>query len=444
VNSQPSQQLLRLSLLLQLERRARAASAAEMPFVMVNETLRLVAYRQALLWGGETEPKIIAVSGVTAPDGHAPLIVHYASLCAAVNRAGETTPRQYTASANPAFAPEAWAVHLPPVVVWAPLSRRPGAGLLLARDQPLAEGELRMLEFLADAYDHAWRQVAPRRGLGSWRGWMQGRRGRLGLVASALVVLLALLPVRQSALAPAEIVPQEPDVIRAPLEGVVDKVTVRPNQEVAAGDLLFNLDARRLTSQLAAAQGALDATEIELRQARQQAVVDTKARAALPVLQGKFDQQRAELGFLREQMKRVEVRAPRAGVVVLDDPNDWIGRPVAIGERVMLVADPARVEIEARLPVADAIALPTNAPLRLFLNIQPERPLDAVLTRASYQSYQGPDGVLAYRLKAKLAPEEAVPRIGLKGSAKIYGERAPLAYTLFRRPLTSLRQWLGL
>lgn len=444
MSAQPSQQLLRLSLLLQLERRARAASAAEMPFVMVNETLRLVPYRQALLWGGEADPKILAASGVTAPDRNAPLIVDYAALCTAANRAGETAPRQFTASGNPAFDAGAWPAHLPPVVVWAPLSRHAGAALLLARDEPLADGELRMLEFLADAYDHAWRQVAPRRSLGSWRAVTQGRRSRLGLAAAALALLVALLPVRQSALAPAEIVPQEPDVIRAPLEGVVDKVMVRPNQAVAAGDLLFNLDSRRLASQLAAAQGALEATEIELRQARQQAVVDTKARAALPVLQGKSDQQRAELAFLREQMKRVEVRAPRPGVVVLDDPNDWIGRPVAIGERVMLVADPARVEVEARLPVADAMVLPADAPVRLFLNIQPERPLDGVLTRASYQSYQGPDGVLAYRLKARLLPGEAAPRIGLKGSAKIYGERAPLAYTLFRRPLASLRQWLGL
>ena len=51
--------------------------------------------------------------------------------------------------------------------------------------------------------------------------------------------------------------------------------------------------------------------------------------------------------------------------------------------------------------------------------------------------------VLAYRLKARLTGEE-LPRIGLKGTARIYGEPVPLAYAVFRRPFAALRQWAGL
>jgi multidrug resistance efflux pump len=218
---------------------------------------------------------------------------------------------------------------------------------------------------------------------------------------------------------------------------------VKPNQQVAEGDLLFNLDDRRLNSQLEVADGALQAAELELRQARQLAVVDQKVRSTLPLLQGKYDQQAAEIAYLRQQLSRIQVRAPRGGVVVLDDPNEWLGRPVAIGEKVMLVADPANVEVQARLSVADAIRLAPAAPLRLFLNIAPERPLEAVVTQSSYQATQGADGILSYRLKARLDGGE-VPRIGLKGTARIYGERVPLAYALFRRPFAALRQWTGL
>ena len=35
-------------------------------------------------------------------------------------------------------------------------------------------------------------------------------------------------------------------------------------------------------------------------------------------------------------------------------------------------------------------------------------------------------------------------RIGLKGTAKLYGERAPLGYLLLRRPIASVREWTGL
>ena len=61
-----TQQLLRLTALLQLEKRARAASLEELGFVMVNETMGLMRYRQALLWQHQPAGKIVAVSGVAA------------------------------------------------------------------------------------------------------------------------------------------------------------------------------------------------------------------------------------------------------------------------------------------------------------------------------------------------------------------------------------------
>lgn len=53
-----------------------------------------------------------------------------------------------------------------------------------------------------------------------------------------------------------------------------------------------------------------------------------------------------------------------------------------------------------------------------------------------------PGGQLAYRLDARF--DEAPPRIGLRGTAKLFGERAPLALYLLRRPLAGLRQSVGL
>jgi len=65
VNDYPGQHLLRLTLLLQLESRARLAPAEELPYVMVNETSELFPYRQALLWRKEPA-SLIAASGVVS------------------------------------------------------------------------------------------------------------------------------------------------------------------------------------------------------------------------------------------------------------------------------------------------------------------------------------------------------------------------------------------
>lgn len=78
----------------------------------------------------------------------------------------------------------------------------------------------------------------------------------------------------------------------------------------------------------------------------------------------------------------------------------------------------------------------------------PADPLDAlhaVVRHAAYEPQRTPEDVLAYRLVATLAAADgaAPPRIGMRGTARIYGERVSLFFYLFRRPITSLRQWLG-
>lgn len=438
-----TQQLLRLTSLLQLEKRARGASLEELGFVMVNETVSLLRYRQALLWQRQPAGKIVAVSGVAAPDPYAPYVTWAGRLCAHLGALGIAEPREFVPGDVPEAIGREWGEWLPPYLVWVPLGGTLGA-LLLARQEPLGEGDRAVLAFLADAYGHAWQARLARRGLRARAAHAGGRRRRL-LLALLLVAVVGagFFPVRQSVLAPAEIIPRDPAVIRAPLEGVVYSVLVKPNEEVSAGQVLFTLDPRRLRNQLEVSSRALDAADAELRQARQSAVTDPKARATLPTLQGKLEQQQAEVNYLKDQLARIEVRATEPGLAVFDDPNDWLGRPVAIGERVMLVADPEKVEVEVRLPVADAIDLEIGSPVRLFLNIDPERARDAVLTFASYQPQKGADGVLAYRAKATLNAGDPLPRIGLKGTAKLYGAEVPLAYSILRRPISAARQWLG-
>lgn len=436
-------QLLRLTVLLQLEKRARAATSDELGFIMVNETHGILPYRQALLWRSGTPGRITALSGVAQPDPYAPFVVWASRLCTQVD--GEKRPE--IRDIGPAdLGPDtaaAWGEWLPPYMLWIPLPPSLGA-LVLVRDEPFSDGDKGIAGLLADAYGHAWAARLARRRLreraAQGGGWKRKAAVAVGLL---LLVGAGFIPVRQSVLAPAEIIPLEPAVIRAPLEGVVYNVLGKPNEAVTKGQTLFTLDPRRLRNQLAVSLRAEEAAGAELQQARQFAVVDQKVRATLPVLQGKYDQQAAEVAYLKEQLDRIDVKAPQDGLAVFDDPNDWLGRPVAIGERVMLVADPDKVEVEVRLPVADAIDLDVGGPVRLFLNIDPERPRDAVLTFASYQAQRGPDGILSYRVKARLEAGEPGPRIGLKGTAKLYGGEVPLAYAVFRRPVAAARQWLG-
>jgi hypothetical protein len=442
-------QLFGLGTLVQLLGRARrAATVEELAFVMVNETHALLPYRQAALWQRHARGsgKVIAVSGVATVDRNVPFIMWLNRVFGAldVDDAEAAAVRTVGAATLGGAPGEAWAEWLPAHGLLVPLGQQGGQGLgalLFARDQPWSEGDRHLIQELADGYAHAWAHLAKVR-----RPWFAGWRSRSLLVKLALAaaVIAALwLPVTLSALAPAEVVAFQPTIIRAPLEGVVDRFEVQPNEQVKEGQVLLVLDRRAIENKLEVASKALAVAEAEYRQAAQQAVFEDKSRALLAVLKGRAEQRRADVTYNQSLLDRIRVTATRGGLALFDDPNAWIGRPVAIGERLIEIADPDQAEIEIWLPVSDAITLKPGARVDFFLNVAPDAPLRASLRQASYEATQSSSGLLGYRLKAKLADGERVPRIGLKGTAKVYGDQVSLVYYLLRRPLAAARQFVG-
>ncbi|WP_305046044.1 efflux RND transporter periplasmic adaptor subunit [Geoalkalibacter sp.] len=430
---------------IELEKRARqAASEAELHFLMVNDTHELLPYRQALLWRFDRKDagRIAAVSGLAAADPHAPFIVWMERVGRHLPTAAKEKMFPFRATDLPPELAEQWAEWLPPLALWVPLRYRGESlgALILAREGPWGDGEMHLLGYLADAYGHAW---------GGLRQTKKGPRlallaGKKWLAAAALLLGAALIPVHQSALAPAEVIARDPVLVRAPMDGVIDRFEVRPNSPVHEGEPLVLLDGTRLLSRLEVAQKTLEVAEAEYRQAAQQAVFDSRAKVNLPVLQGRVEQHAAELAYLKSLRERTVIRAPRDGIAIFSDVNDWIGRPVVMGERILMIADPGATELEIRLAVADAIALEPGAAVRLFLNTDPHRPVDAKLRYAGYQASATPEGVFAYRLAAAFEPNEQPLRIGLKGTARVYGERTLLGLHLLRRPLAAVRKYLGI
>jgi multidrug efflux pump subunit AcrA (membrane-fusion protein) len=234
--------------------------------------------------------------------------------------------------------------------------------------------------------------------------------------------------VRLTILAPAELVPAHPSVIRVPIEGVVDEFFVAPNQKVVEGQPLFKLDLTSLHSRLQIAQQETQIASTEYRQSTLQSLNDPKSRSQLVPQEGKASERKLEADYAKELLEKAQIKSPKAGIVLFDDPTEWIGKPVVAGERVMLVTDEND----------------TEAKVTLYLNTSPLSPIDGTLRYLGYEAIQRPDNNYAYRLRAKINPHEPLGRIGLKGTAKISGHFVPTVYWVFRKPLAVLRQFLGI
>lgn len=422
---------------LALEQRARAAPNIEqLAYSMVNDSQSLFGFRHAaLLIAG----KVRALTGISVVEPNAPFV-------AFVERAGaQLVARQQTAVAAPvardtlaAQEQADWLELSATQAFWLPLRDRQGepfGGLWLAREQPWSEAEQALLSQLGDSYAHAWLALQPRK---RWRlRWP--RRRVLAIVVTLLVLLL--VPVRQSVLAPAEVVPLNGRVVTAPLDGVIAEFLVKPNQPVEAGDLLVRFDATTLKAQADVAERSLNVAEAELKASAQRAFADVEAKSRLDLLAARVEQKRAERNYAQELLARSEVRAERAGIAVFADAERWTGKPVQTGERLMEIADPRQAELRIELAVGDAIDLEPGAEVALFLDSDPLDRHAARLERLAYESQTSAAGQLAYRLDASFT--EAPPRIGLRGTAKLFGQRVPLALYLLRRPLAALRQRVG-
>ena len=434
--------------LLNLGSRARhASSASELAFLAVNDSHALAPYRQAALWladGGVT-----SLSGVVQIEANVPYVQWLQSLA---QHLSETATGALAVAADdlpPALAIE-WAEWLPANLLWLPIR---AGGLLFARDLPWREQDLALIAEWADIWSHAWQaRHCPsawtwkkvRQGLltsiavPEGQRWWQTRLARWGLG----IAIVLLFPVRLSVLAPGELVPAQPAVIRAPLEGVIDTFHVQPNQMVTKDQPLFGFDEALIKTRLDVTRQALATAEAEYRQAAQQALSDSRSKAQLAMLTGKIEEKRAEANYVADQMGRARVLAPQDGIALFDDPSEWIGKPVSVGERIMRIADTGDVEVEAWIPLADAIPLDKAVPVSLYLNASPLSPVEATLRYLAHDAVERPDGSFAYRLRATLrAPTDH--RVGLKGTARVSGGWVPLIYWALRRPWAGIRASVG-
>lgn len=423
---------------LALQNQARAATDIDnLAYVLVNDAQPLFGYRHAaLLIAG----KVRAVTGISVVEPHAPFVAFVES---AANQLLAQSLSDKTHVVNATLLKEQtladWQSLSAGSALWVPLRDRQQVlfgGLWIAREQPWSEPEQALLRQLGDCYSHAWLALQPRK---PWR--LRWPRKKI-LAVAAVAALLLMVPVRQSVLAPAEVVPLNGQVVAAPLDGVIAEFMVKPNQAVNSGDLLLRFDATSLKAQADVAERSLDVAEAELKSNSQRAFADAEAKARLDLLAARVEQKRAERDYALNLLARSEVRAERNGIAVFADAERWTGKPVQTGERLMAIADPNQAELRIELAVGDAIELKTGDEVALFLDSDPLNRQAARLERLAYEAQTSAAGQLAYRLDARFTA--APPRIGLRGTAKLFGQRVPLALYLLRRPLAALRQRVGL
>lgn len=449
VSEKQAPDITAVSKLLQLESMARAAVSAEaIQFMIVNETRRLIPYRQAYLFLSvhpiQRDCKMVTASSVAIVENNAPFATWLEKTVATIfTNESISHQRLIDIASCPEELKAGWNEHSLPFVVWTPLKLPDGTfigGLWLSRETPWQENELPLLKRLGETYGHAHVAITSRRTI-------YHRPKSVTIAAWVIIVFLLLVfvkPIKLSALAPAEVTAKEPEVVSAPMDGVIAKINFSPNTRVAKGETLFVLEDTNLRNEYNVTEKTLAVAEAEYRKAAQGSFKDAKSKAQVSLLKAQTELNRSKLEFARERLEKISVKSMKAGLLIYSDKSDWIGKPVQVGERVMEIADTNKIQLKINLSIDDAIVLNEGALVDVFLDADPLNPIEATVVSTSYMAEKYNQDTLSYRVYADFNDvNQETLRIGLQGTAKMYGERVSIFFYLFRRPISYVRQLLG-
>lgn len=443
-----------ISKLLQLEHNCRnCESIKELYYQIVNETRNLVNYSQGVLltidFSGKY--KVVGISDIPVVDSTSPYVQWIENIIIDLNNNEKskdifvvdtkTDLKQIDLNSMHEFSPSN--------ILFIPLksikeNREINYILLLFKEEGWLEKDILILKHLSSSLTYflfAMRST----GISQILRKISFKNKYLK-ISIFLLIILMFLPVKLSVLAPLEVEAKNPYVVTSPLNAVIEEVKVFPNDKIEKEQLLVKFDDVDFNNNYLVAKRTLDVANAQLHTVKQSSFFDATQKSQISQLESQVKLKEAELNFAQEQLGKTKIYAKEDGIAIINNPNDWKGKPVTTGERVFLIAKPQSIELKIMLPVSEAIFLEENALIKAFFDNDPTNSWSGKVKYISYKPELTEQNVLSYKITADfddIKENGYIPSIGLRGTAKIYSKKVTLFFYLFRKPITAVRQWIG-
>ena len=438
---------IKIARLIGLEKKAREArDKDELNFLVVNETREIINYTNSFLLLKSPTDKyhVNAISDLATVDRTAPLVTFVEDVMNDKSlkdlKEIELIDLEQFTKPMKRKKPNNIPQYLLCVPIFSPQKGLQGY-LILSRNDPFKENESELLTHLSRTYGHAYNTFLSNYSIKDFLN--KNFSGRKRWIIIGIVFLILVFPIRMTSTAPVEVVAKNPYLITSPFDGVVKKIIANNNDKVKSGDLLVILEDTDLLNDFNLAKQSLRLAETELLRSRQSSFTDNEEKSRLAELVARVDLKKAEVQSAQQKLKNSKIYSEQKGVAIVDRKLDWQGKPVAVGEKILTIADPKEIEFLIWLPVKDSIVIKENSKVRVFLDVNPISPYKGKLLRSTYEPELSPEEVLSYKLVSSFEGNKKIPRIGLRGTAKVYGSRVMLFYYLFRKPITFVRQLIG-
>lgn len=292
------------------------------------------------------------------------------------------------------------------------------------------------LSLLASDYGSALWLHLPHGGAHTMLRWLSKITFTRVFVLLLVAFLISLFTVDVEHTVSAEFVvkPQAAYTSYAWFDCVIKRCHFQDGAMVKEGDTILTYDTDRMRFQLAAAKASFKEADAEYEQESKAAFTDRERLGRLKILSYKREQAQIAIVEANWYLAHSTVKAPVNGMLTLADgsADKLERRALRTGEKQFDIFTGTEMVAEIRVNEKDASVLDTNPKILLFLHTRPEVPIQVKLISTRFYPELTEQNTYCYTLKVQMAEKVKGIRYGMRGVARVTGEKVKLGYYLFR------------
>ena len=264
----------------------------------------------------------------------------------------------------------------------------------------------------------------------------------------AVIFMLAaamFIPVPESTTAEFLLQPEQTTAAYAWFDGPIAQCFKQEGDIVRKGERIARYDTAQLEYKLADARSSLQETEAELALEQQNAFTDESKLGKTKLLQAKCDSMKVAVKEAEWFLAHADITAPADGILALTDrrAEQLTGKAVRTGDKLFEIFSTGNVTARILVPEQNSSILQKKFTVRLFLYTKPEQPIEAQVIEIAAHPELTERQTYCYPVTVKLPSEKEISevRFGMRGTAKLYGEKVFAGYFLIKNLILYIRKW---
>ncbi len=267
--------------------------------------------------------------------------------------------------------------------------------------------------------------------VGAWRRGLQfyrTRPGRVGLMAAGVLLACMAVPLPYWPQRLCVVEPASKSFVASPIDGRIRQALVRPGDLVSPGQLLAHLDDEQLRWQLSTAEA-----EYAAASKKRDTALANRAGGELRLAQLEQERIVLQIESLEQQLGRLELRSPVAGVVVQGDWFQSDGAPVSRGDMLFEIAPMESMRVDIHLSTEDLARIEVGQTASVHVDAAPGTKWTGDLSRIDPRG-KVIDSEVVFEATIEVENATGGLRPGMKGTARLSSGTQTLGWLLFHRP----------